>query len=50
MTITSPTYLIRVYSTELLRDARWVGSEWCSPGNDRAGPVLSPADPGDVNR
>ena len=50
MTITSPTYLIRIYSTELLRDARWVGSEWFSPGNDRAGPVLSPADPRDVNR
>ena len=36
LTINSPTYLIRIYSTELLRDARWVGSEWYSPGNDRA--------------
>ena len=50
LTINSPTYLIRIYSTELLRDARWVGSEWYSPGNDRAGPALSPADPLDVNR
>ena len=50
MNITSPTYLIRIFSTELLRDARWVGSEWFNPGNDRAGPVLSPGDPMDVNR
>ena len=50
MAITSPTYLIRIYSAELMRDARWVGSEWFSPGNDRAGPVLSSADPNDVNR
>ena len=50
MTITSPTYLIRIYSTELLQDARWVGSERYNPGTDRAGPALSPGDPMDVNR
>jgi hypothetical protein len=47
--VTSPTHPLRIYSAELLRDARWVGEVWYSPANDRHGPALT-SDPMDINR
>ena len=47
--VTSPTHPLRIYSAELLRDARWVGEVWHSPANDRHGPALT-SDPMDINR
>ena len=32
--VTSPTHPLRIYSADLLRDARWVGEVWYSPAND----------------
>ena len=47
--VTSPTHALRIYSAELLRDARWVGEVWFSPANDRHGPALT-SDPMKINR
>ena len=47
--VTSPMHPLRIYSAELLRDARWAGEMWHSPANDRHGPVLT-SDPVDINR
>ena len=50
LTITSPSYLLQIYSTENLRDAQWARSVWYNPQRDRHGPALSPGSPQDVNR
>ena len=49
LSIASPTYLLKIYDAHLLRNARWVSSDWYDPSNDRWGPGLT-SDPTDVTR
>jgi hypothetical protein len=50
LTISSPSYLLQIYSTENLRDVQWARSVWYNPQSDRHGPALTPGSPQDVNR
>ena len=50
LTITSPSYLLQIYSSENLRDEQWTSSVWYNPQSDRHGPALTPGSPQDVNR